>query len=541
MEESLVVNKLLSYSLCAVLIASGRNVVADDATFEQILSRLQQTEQRLMQLEQQKSSPFRSASNPYTSNRPLALPFDVEGNAEKKSDEDGEDEKDEEPTLEDRMKKLEEGWKELDGAWSAFDKAEKKKKADAAKKPTFKIGGRIHADFWDFINDDGGVGFLENPVAGDGSDTDPLNDGSDPDDRFAFRRIRLEMGGDIKESMLWRTQIDFNKPGTGEMKDIYIGFKNLPNNQLLLIGNQKRPLGLDHLNSSRYNVFTERPFVVEAFNEDARRPGICMYGNTDDLKYNWRYGAYYLENITSDGASLGDQRQMSANFRLASSPWYDECSDGRGYLHWAVAGMFAKPDGNDTKTDGHSNEARFRTRPEARSNSRWLNTGRIPGAEWYETLGVEGIVNIGALQVAGEYMHNFMQRDGFADTQFGGGYIYANYMLTGEHIPYDRDSGTIGRLVPFEDFFLMNHCCGGKATGWGAWGVAARYSYLDVSDADVLGGVGESASLAINWYWTAFSKMQFNLVYGDIDDRDPLTGTTGGSYLIAGTRFAVEF
>lgn len=528
-EESVVVNKLLSFSLSALLLASGHMVVADDATFEEILSRLQKTEQRLIQLEGENSSPFRNVSNPYTSNLPLALPFDEEGGGEEKADED------DEPNFEDRLKKLEEGWEELDEAWSSFDKAEKKKKADAAKKPTFKIGGRIHADYWDFISDDGGVGFLENPIAGDPTD------GSDPEDRFAFRRIRLEMKGDIKETMLWRIQLDFNKPGTAEMKDVFIGFKNLPNNHELLIGNQKRPLGLDHLNSSRFNVFTERPFVVEAFNEDARRPGICLYGHSNDESLNWRLGTYYLENITSDGSYLGDQRQMSVNFRVASSPWYDECSGGRGYLHLAFAGMFAKPDGNDTDTDGHNNEGRFRTRPEARSSSRWLNTGRIAGADWYETLAFEGIFNVGALQIAGEYMHNFMQRDGFADTQFGGGYVYANYMLTGEHIPYSRTSGTIGRLEPFEDFFLMDRCCGGKATGWGAFGVAARYSYLDISDADVLGGVGESASLALNWYWTAYSKVQFNLVYGDIDDRNPATGTDGGNYLIAGTRFAIEF
>ena len=159
----------------------------------------------------------------------------------------------------------------------------------------------------------------------------------------------------------------------------------------------------------------------------------------------------------------------------------------------------------------------------------------------YGVVGVEGLFNVGPLQICGEYMHNFMQRDGFADTQFHGGCVYVSYMLTGEHIPYSRKSGTIGRLQPFENFFLMDRCGGRYARGWGAWGVAARYSYLDLSDADVLGGVGESATLAVNWYWTAYSKLQFNLIYGDIDDRNPATGTDGSSYLIAGTRFALEF
>ncbi len=523
------VHKLFSIGICAVISTLSSYVVADDVTFDQLLSRLQRTEQRLADLEQQNLPVIHCASHGETAGPASVLPLaDQDSVAAATVGE---------LSFDDRLKKLENGWQELDDAWSAFDAAEQKKKADAAKKPTFKMNGRIHADFWDFLNDDGGIGFLENPVGS----LPAAKVGADPDDRFAFRRIRLEMKGDILETMLWRTQLDFNKPAIAEMKDIYIGFKNLPNNQQLLVGNQKRPLGLDHLNSSRYNVFLERPFVVETFNPDARRPGIAMYGYTNDQKYHWRYGAYYLENIKLTGVYLGDQRQMSANFRLSSSPWYDDSSGGRGYFHWAIAGMFAKPDGNDDATDGHSNEGRFRTRPEARSNLPWLTTGRIAGADWYETLAVESIVNVGPLQIVGEYMHNFMQRDGFTDTQFNGGYIYLNYMLTGEHIPYDRKSGTIGRLKPFEDFFLVERCDGSRGHGWGAFGVAARYSYLDISDEDVLGGVGKSASLAFNWYWTAYSKLQFNLIYGEIDKRDIAIGTTGGSYLIAGTRFAIEF
>lgn len=517
------------FALLAGLTLTTSVTFADDVTFEQLLQRLEATETRLKELESEETTKIFSTS--FQSGEPLAVPPASEPTDPADKPESADD-------FEARLNKLEEGWEELDDAWSAFDKADKKKKADAAKKPTFKINGRIHADFWSFINDDGGIGFLENPI---GADANPLNDGADPEDRFAFRRIRLETKGDILDTMLWRIQIDFNKPATAEMKDVYLGFKNLPNNQELLIGNQKRPIGLDHLNSSRYNVFTERPFVVETFNEDARRPGIAMYGYTDDEKYHWRYGAYYLENINTDGGTVGDSRQMSGNFRLSSSPWYDDASDGRGYWHWAVAGMFAKADGDATAADTNRNDARFRTRPEARSNTRWLDTGRIAGADWYEILAVESMFNVGPLQITGEYQHTFMQRDGFGDVQFKGGYIFASYMLTGEHIPYNRRTGTIGRLNPFENFFLVDKCDGCRGTGWGAWGVAARYSYLDVSSGDIFGGVGESATLALNWYWTAYSKVQFNLIYGSIDGRNPAIGTTGGDYLIAGTRFAIEF
>lgn len=501
-------------AVAAALVCGSQAVHAQD-DFESMLRRLNAAEQRIQQLEQQNSH--------YAPISWSADESDVGAGKEAP------------PSIEERLQQLEKGWKDLDEAWTEFDEAEKKKKSDAAKKPTFKMNGRIHADFWDFIDEDPALGFFEND-----DPADPMY-GADPEDTFAFRRVRLEMGGDILEQGLYRIQIDFNNTQTPEFKDVYLGFRNLPNNQSLLVGIQKRPLGLDHLNSSRYNVFLERPFVVEAFNEDARRPGIAMYGYSDDDSINWRYGLYYLENVTSDGRYYGDNRQMSVNGRLAGTPWYDSTSDGRGYYHWAVAGMVANPDGFADARSTNNNEGRFRTRPEARSISRWLNTGRIPGADWYEIIAVEQILNIGAFQLVGEYQHNFMQRDGLADLQFGGGYIYASYFLTGEHIPISRRSGTIGRVKPFENFFLVDRCCGGTGNGWGAWNVALRYSYLDLSDADILGGVGESLTFALNWHWTPYSKLQFNLISGNIENHQAVGGFTEGDYLIAGTRLAIEF
>ncbi len=434
-----------------------------------------------------------------------------------------------------RLSALENGWKELDEAWNSFDSAQKKKKADAAKKPTFQIGGRIHADYWDFVNSSQGINHFEHP------EMLLPNYGDPPEDRALFRRIRLEMKGDILETMLWRVQVDFNNPSLAEIKDVYFGFKELPLNQQLLIGNQKRPLGLDHLNSSRFNVFMERPFVVEAFNEDARRPGIAMYGHTDDESLNWRYGAYMLESVARTGRVIGQSSQMSLNARVSGSPWYDEASGGRGYFHWGLSGMYARPDGDRIDSDTNFNEARFRTRAATRSDRRWLNTDRIAGAENYEIIGLESIFNVGPFQAVGEYQHTWLQRETGEDLQFGGAYFYLSYFLTGEHIPYTRTSGTLGRVKPFENFFLVDNCYGGHSTGWGAWNVAVRYDYLDLTDHDILGGIGSAWTTALNWHWTPYSKVQFDASYGKIKDHEPVGGYSGGHYFLLGTRFAVDF
>ncbi len=427
---------------------------------------------------------------------------------------------DEEPSIDQRVEVLEENWrKQQDGA--------AKKAADDAKKPSLKVSGRIHLDYWGYPDSSLGANAFE---TGDSTE--------DPLDRFLFRRLRFGVAGDLPSNMQYKIEIDFAGGSEVKFKDAYLGWHDLPFLQTLRLGNQKRPYGLDHLNSSRYNVFMERPFVIEAFNQDARRLGICSYGVSENEAWNWRYGAFMMEDISEVGQTLSDHYQVEFAGRLANTIWYDECSDGRGYAHWALSGTIADPDGFSA-----DNQGEFQTRPEARTSSKWLSTDQIDGANTYELLGTEGVVNFGPLQVVGEYQIVWLQRStGFGpDLEFHGGYVYLSYFLTGEHMPWDREEGILGRPKPFEDFFLVRMHDGCIGRGWGAWQVAARYSHGDLTDDDIFGGVGDSFTFGLNWYWTAHAKMQFNYIYGQIDDHAAVDGQTAGSYNIFGARFMVDF
>ena len=159
-------------------------------------------------------------------------------------------------------------------------------------------------------------------------------------------------------------------------------------------------------------------------------------------------------------------------------------------------------------------------------------------------MGLEGVLNYGALQFVGEYQSNWVQRDGFEDVRFDGGYVYASYFLTGEHIPWDRSSGTIGRVVPFQNFWLVNTAGGGRASGWGALQVAARYSQANFSDEDIFGGRGEALTIGMNWHWNENARMQFNYINGDIANSkvgDRAGDPVSGNYNIYGARFMVDF
>ncbi len=462
---------------------------------------------------------------------------------------DSENVEDEEPTVEDRLAKLEKNYTQLGDDYEKlqedYDGLQGKQKTLASSghgAATMKVNGRIHADLWTFPDSDAAINTIEtgNPLLS-------------PQDQFGFRRVRFGVKGDLWKTMLYKIEMEFAGGNESEFRDVYLGWEDLPMLQTVLVGNQKRPYGLDHLNSSRYNVFLERPFVIESFNQDARRLGVQSYGVSADQSWNWRYGVFNQRLIQDEGTYRSDHWQLEFASRLANTFWYDEASDGRGYGHWAVSSTFADPDGSAGGARSN-NEARFRHRPEARSASRWLNTGRIAGADNYQLLGLENVWNFGSLQLVGEHLNLWLQRDsGFGpDLNFHGSYVYASYFLTGEHMPWDRRTGILARIEPLENFFLVDTCNDGVQGGWGAWQIAYRWSYADFNDDNIAGGRGLSHTLGLNWYWNAYSRLQFNAIYGEIDgaaisdgdnanDLPAAIPAQSGNYTILGVRLNVDF
>lgn len=486
---------------------SRQQVVVPAEEFQALQQRLLDTERRLKQLETRR---LPAVESDFTEQ-----PTSLRAAGDDSSDDD------------DLQKRLEAVEKDL----KKRAEADAKKKADDAKKPTLKWSGRIHADYWTFPEDSPGVNAFETG--------DDLNS---PDDRFLFRRVRFGLQGDIPDNMLYKAEFDINQPQTPQFKDCYIGWTELPVLRTLLLGNQKRPYGLDHLNSSRYNVFLERPFIVEAVNSDARRFGLCSYGVSDDEAYNWRFGTYMMQDMQQLGTVFVDpvteDYQAEVAGRFANTIWYDEASDGRGYAHWAVSGTLASPSGRNYA----DSQARFSTRPEARTTGRWIDTGVIVGTDSYEMVGLEGLLNLGPLQIVGEYQNIWLQRESNGpDLRFDGSYVYVAYFLTGESMAWERMSGTLGRMKPFQNFWIVDTCDDGVEAGWGAWQVAARYSQCDFNDDNITGGEGKAITVGLNWYWNAYAHMQVNFINGEIEGRSPVDGQSNGHYSILGTRFCVDY
>lgn len=412
--------------------------------------------------------------------------------------------------------------KRVDELWKAKEEAAKK---EAKKLTTTKTFGRIHLDQWGFPRTDRAIDAFENPATG-----------ADPEDRFEFRRLRIGVSGDIKDDMVYKIELEFADPHNATFKDAYIGWKHVPVLHTVLLGNQKRPIGLDHLNSSRVTPLMERPLPVEAFNEDARRFGVAAYGDAKNGSgLNWRAGVFRLENASDDGRVIGDSHQLSLNARVAATPLWKR--GGRDYVHVGLAGMHGNPDGLRGANDTNANDGRFRTRGEARTNNRWLDTGAIARAEEFDTAGTELVVNLGPVALTGEALQSWTNRIGDPqDLHFHGSYVMATWFLTGEHQTFDRKEGTLDRVHPRRNF-RFDH---GKVLP-GAFELAARYSHLDLTDRDIRGGIGNNVTVGFNWLWNPHARMQFNYVFGNIHDHAPVRVETAGDYEVWGTRWMVDF
>jgi phosphate-selective porin OprO/OprP len=115
--------------------------------------------------------------------------------------------------------------------------------------------------------------------------------------------------------------------------------------------------------------------------------------------------------------------------------------------------------------------------------------------------------------------------------------------------------GVFDRIVPFTDFFGLGRKS--RTCGWGAWELTGRWSYVNLSNSNAIAvatatpgynGVGvlpvspnpgrlNDLTLGVNWYWNAYTKVQFNYIRAMLDNT-----TLGHSNTdIFATRFQIEF
>jgi phosphate-selective porin OprO/OprP len=391
--------------------------------------------------------------------------------------------------------------------------ADEKRRADAARRPTFQPAGQVEVDYLWLTQD--AANLLTVGDAQDGVD---------------FRRARLTARGEGFDVIEYAIGFDFALSGRPTFLDNFIAVRDLPYLGRVRIGHFFEPFSLERLTLNRYTTFMERS-LADTF-APSRNVGIMAYDNWGEFDQGtWAIG-WFRSNSDDLGRDFGDLGEWAVTARSTWLPLYDE-SDGRTYLHLGAAYSFRDPD---------QGQVRFASRPEARAGApassdipNFVDTGTISALR-EQRLGAELLWVRGPWSVQAEYMAAAVDPVTGRQRYFQGAYGFVSYFLTGEHRPYNKQSATIDRVLPFENFFRVR-TEEGIATGRGAWEVAVRWSWLDLDSVTTRGGTLNDLTLAVNWYLNPYTRLKWEYIRAALD-RAP------GGFSVAhifGMRASIDF
>jgi phosphate-selective porin OprO/OprP len=219
----------------------------------------------------------------------------------------------------------------------------------------------------------------------------------------------------------------------------------------------------------------------------------------------WGLGAF-KEVDDDDPFDFGHNQDGNLSGRITGLPWY---ADHTKLLH---VGLSYVHKFRDQSTD-EDKQLVFKAVAESNlaAASEMVDTGTLL-SNGADIVNPELALVFGPFSVQGEYFYTRVARDTNADLSFNGYYGYASYFLTGESRDYYFAESSFGKVKPNKDFGLK------KGSGWGAWEVGLRYSYVDLNDEEIQGGEEKNITVGLNWYLNPYVAFKFNYVHAHVEE-----------------------
>jgi phosphate-selective porin OprO/OprP len=387
-----------------------------------------------------------------------------------------------------------------------------------------KWGGRIMGDFVMFAD----------------QNTASLNAFGDGENYFEFRRLRLFTEGEGFGVLDYKFQIDLEPENSGReavsIKDMFVGIHEVPFFGYIRMGNFKEPFSMEEITSSKYITFLER--ALPNIFAPTRHVGIQSLSYTDDERWTLFYGAFFEDISQTLKERVDDAQGIDLVARLGWNPIYT--AGGRGVLHLG---------GGYVWTDDRDDVVRFEARPETHESILVLDTGNLQ-ADNYHRLNFELAGVYGPLCLHSELFYVDVNGiGGQADTEYWGAFVYGSWFVTGENKNYSRIIKDWARVKPNTNFWWVRTVDGRSDCGWGAWELAARWSYLDLTAARGIGtpdddeilnpGLANNMTLGVNWYWNPYTRLMFNYIksWGSV----PIAGDDDTETDILSIRWQIDF
>lgn len=297
-----------------------------------------------------------------------------------------------------------------------------------------------------------------------------------------FRRVYLGVDGRIPGGFSYRVEADIANSEV-ELTDIYMTYGTGP---FSVTAGQIKPFwSLDDMTSDLFTSFTERAAFTQAFGFE-RRVGLSAQYKGKALLVQGGVFGDNARDLTDSNHSL------SVDGRVVFIPKL-----GDTQLHLGASAHYRDP--NDPAATN-----RYRARPFVHTTDvRLVDTGLLDISS-ERGLGLEGAVLAGPFHAAGEAYWQTVKRSASADPTFFGGYAEIGMVLTPGDMRGYRD-GAFDRLKPSKPI---------DAGGIGAIEVNARYDYLDLNDAGIVGGQQKTALIGLVWAPIDYIRITAN--YGKV-------------------------
>jgi len=348
----------------------------------------------------------------------------------------------------------------------------------------------------------------------------------DPDNILSnqtnLRKARFAIKAKLWDYWKIEWDIDVAEAELVEIKDMWISYNM--KNSYIKFGNFKQPLGLEELTSSRLLIFPERSMPMLAFETDRQFGlGYSKWGDMATVPY-FMQGTVFTQTLANESKSdfekEVDETGHGAAFRLAIAPEINKDL----LFHGGISSVYNIPY-DDSKTVDFKSEAETKN-----GDLEWLDTSKIKEVDHVLRYGLEGVAQYRNLHFQSEYiMTNVVRTENSTagDANFEGGYAMLSWLLTGERRPWTKNDGEFGQVIP-------------KSNKTGAWELAGRYSYLNLTDENadldsstgrpILGGKANIYSLGLNWYANPNVKFQLDYSMVNLNGNANSEGDYSGNY-----------
>jgi phosphate-selective porin OprO and OprP len=402
----------------------------------------------------------------------------------------------------------------------------------------------------------------------------------DAQDGVGFRRARLATVGNVAEFTSYMFEVDFATAGRPSFFDMWGEQGNIPFFGAVRIGQYLQPFSVDAMSGFRNLPFLERSLPFLAF-VPFRRVGVMASNWSDDERTIWSYSVFRTGGFNNAplgddrfATDIGDKGGYSFSGRAVQLVQYDPEADDRYLWHIGASYDFSQLGQNDapgsgtTAGGGPSPFYQSRVLPEFgplgspevsqsfgqafAATPIFVDSGKYAATN-FNLWGLETVYQAGPFSAQAEWMGTSVN-SAVGPIFYQGAYAEVMYRLTGETRPYDKKLGALKNVIPYTDFISLKP---GGICGWGAWEVAARWSYVDINNPNSLnghyynsvtntftsqtGGAGNGrlneSTVGMSWFINANTKLQFNWIHAMLQNK--AKGFSDADLFV--TRFQVAF